>query len=384
MFQINSSNLDARPGDDIAPATGSVLFQPMETQNFLQLQIRDDQIPENDEEFSIILTGATQGARVETGFFTVIILANDAPIRFQQAEYRFDEGPGTKTVSINVYRGLAMDGSTRIGGIDSPASVNFFFLSNTAVRGQDFQSQYGQDNGRVAFASGQTVASISFDIIDDSEPEMAESFQVLLSSPTGDVVMLSPNQATIIINANDEPNGVLSFRSPDFISPPIRLVNEDNPQSIVFDVVRTGGSFGIISVEWEILHNDSLVGNVSLDLTPVRGTLTFQTGQRETQLIINVVSDTIPEPTERFVVRLIAETVQGGAKVEGITWAVIVVQDSDNYYGIVEFAAQSEQKILTTSFPRILQLTVIRTGGTEGRLSINISVTYQQSGVVLS
>ncbi|KAL3865782.1 hypothetical protein ACJMK2_043137, partial [Sinanodonta woodiana] len=382
-YLINSSNPDARPGDDIAPATGSVLFQPMETQNLLQLQIRDDQIPENDEEFSIILTGATQGARVENGVFTVIILANDAPIRFQQAEYRFDEGPGTKTVSINVYRGLALDGSTRIGGIDSPASVNFFFLSNTAVSGQDFQSQNGQDNGRVTFGSGQTVASINVNIIDDSEPEMAESFQVLLSSPTGDVVLLSPSQASIIINANDEPNGVLSFRSPNFISSPVRLVNEDNPQSIIFDIIRTGGSFGIISVDWEILRNDTAVGNVSLDLSPVRGTLTFQTGQRETQLIINVVADTVPEPTEQFLVRLIAETVQGGAKVEGITWGLIVVEDSDNFYGIVEFANQSEQRILTTSFPRILQLTVIRTGGTAGRLSINISATYQQSGLVI-
>ena len=42
------------------------------------------QIPENDEEFYVTLTSATPGARVKEAVFTIIILANDAPIRFQQ------------------------------------------------------------------------------------------------------------------------------------------------------------------------------------------------------------------------------------------------------------------------------------------------------------
>lgn len=42
------------------------------------------QIPENNEEFTLRLTGATKGARVLDTVMTIIIQANDAPIRFQQ------------------------------------------------------------------------------------------------------------------------------------------------------------------------------------------------------------------------------------------------------------------------------------------------------------
>lgn len=42
------------------------------------------QIPENDEEFTLMLTGATQGARVVITNFSITIEANDAPIRFTQ------------------------------------------------------------------------------------------------------------------------------------------------------------------------------------------------------------------------------------------------------------------------------------------------------------
>ena len=42
------------------------------------------QIPENDEHFTLVLTGASQGARVINDNFTIIISANDAPVRFQQ------------------------------------------------------------------------------------------------------------------------------------------------------------------------------------------------------------------------------------------------------------------------------------------------------------
>lgn len=42
------------------------------------------QIPENNEEFRVTLTSATQGARVTDQEMILIIQANDAPIRFQK------------------------------------------------------------------------------------------------------------------------------------------------------------------------------------------------------------------------------------------------------------------------------------------------------------
>jgi len=56
----------------------------MKCTNFTSSKLSILQIPENDEEFALVLTGATQGARVVNTNFSVVIRANDAPIRFLQ------------------------------------------------------------------------------------------------------------------------------------------------------------------------------------------------------------------------------------------------------------------------------------------------------------
>ena len=79
-------------------------------------------------------------------------------------------------------------------------------------------------------------------------------------------MLQEPSRATGIINANDNPEGVLSFRSLDFVSPPYRQLNEDLDSDAVFTVVRTGGSFGSVGVNWQIVRNDSGTGEVNHNL----------------------------------------------------------------------------------------------------------------------
>ena len=168
----------------------------------------------------------------------------------------------------------------------------------------------------------------------------------MLSNPDGDVILSNPAEAVIIINANDNPYGVLGMRSPDLISPPTVQINEDTETDISFTVVRTAGEHNIVSVDWEIIRNDSGSGDVALDLTPVRGTIVFADGERERPILVNVVTETVPEAAEQFILRLLPETVTGGAKVEGIIHGVIIIEDSDNVYGEVQFDVDEKQKLI--------------------------------------
>ena len=82
-----------------------------------------------------------------------------------------------------VNRGLEQDGMTMIGSIDEPAWVDYRLLvdgvgANGAVLGQDFRGQGGLSSGKLAFAAGQTTASLNIEIIDDIEPELEETFKV--------------------------------------------------------------------------------------------------------------------------------------------------------------------------------------------------------------
>lgn len=56
-----------------------------------------------------------------------------------------------------------------------------------------------------------------------------------------------------------------------------------------------------------------------------------------------------PEPVEYFKLQLLASSVTGGAKIGGITEATVLVEDSDDIHGLVQFAADSEQVLDTVS-----------------------------------
>jgi len=60
--------------------------------------------------------------------------------------------------------------------------------------------------------------------------------------------------------------------------------------------------------------------------------------------------DNIAEPSEQLIVKLVPESVTGGAKAEGILHGTLLIEDSDNYYGIVEFGLDTDQKINIVSW----------------------------------
>lgn len=271
------------------------------------------------------------------------------PIEFQR-EDRFDEGPGRKPVSIQVLRGIDEDGQSRIGSVNSIASVDYFLVSDTATSGLDFRGS----NGQVVFSAGETTGSIQVEILDDDDPEMEETFGIVLSGPKGDAIITYPTKINIRINANDNPNGVLSFVSSNGVSYPEVKVSEDTGGMGVFPVQRHAGSFGTVSVTWQVFRNDSTLGDVKSDITTTSGMVVFLPGQTIQRLNISVVNDILPEPTERYIVRLMPGTETGGARVEGITEGVLMVEDSDNYYGSVFLGPDQEHKIIVVKLSKFL------------------------------
>lgn len=65
--------------------------------------------------------------------------------------------------------------------------------------------------GVVTFAPGQTQASISVSVLDDELPEEQELLMLSLVSVSGDAVLVSPTQATLVIELSDDPNGLFGF-----------------------------------------------------------------------------------------------------------------------------------------------------------------------------
>ncbi|KAK6179039.1 hypothetical protein SNE40_011486 [Patella caerulea] len=382
-YEVSGTSESAVAGQDVAPTTGQITFSEGERENVLQLQVRADNIPENSEKFIVRLTSATNGASISRGEIEVIVMANDAPIQFEKANYRYDEGPGLKVTSVNIFRGLDKDGVTPLGPIDTEVSADIILVTGTAIFGRDFSGT----SSKLIFAPGTIKTNFTFEILDDLDPEVEETFKIQISNLYGDAVWGEPIEALISIGANDNPNGVISFESINGSANSMVRVNEDTFTVATFSIARNGGTFGAIAVQWEIVRHDESNELVISDVGPKSGTITFADGQKSAEIKLTIVQDSSPETTEKFLVQLKADSVVGNAKVEGIIEAELIIEDSDNVYGTVEFGPDDTNihKIITDSDSRKLRLQLTRSGGRVDNLVANVSVTFSDAeGLIMA
>lgn len=84
-----------------------------------------------------------------------------------------------------------------------------------------------QPSRTITFLPFMYTTSLRFNITDDNEPEIAESFHLILLENTikGDAVLASPNAVQVTIEPNDKPHGVLSISNSALVQP--ISINED-------------------------------------------------------------------------------------------------------------------------------------------------------------
>ncbi|KAH9498631.1 Adhesion G-protein coupled receptor V1 [Bulinus truncatus] len=377
-FMVNSSSATAVVQGDVAPASGVIVFQPQQKEGFIEIQINADDIPEAQESFFVIITSAYEeasqaGVRLNSTTLELIIAANDAPIRFSNAEYRYEEGPGNLTYSVSVTRGLMEDGSA-IGPVNGVVTVRFAFQSDSALLGADFNGI----NGVLSYGPGEINKTISFIIIDDDVPENQESFSIQLSNIQGDAVFYpaTSSSAVIIINANDNPTGTISFKPDSNGGSPTKQVNEDSFTVVQFVVQRLGGIFGNVSAEWYVDRDSGNTTAVTDDVGPRNGVLEFKEGENQAVIQLTIVQDNDPEPSELFIITLYSSTLYSVTQVQGISQARLLIEDSDNYYGTIEFGPSNDHILVTNQSGRLLQLSLTRSGGRFADLYANITVSY--------
>jgi uncharacterized delta-60 repeat protein len=126
------------------------------------------------------------------------------PMTIQFSASNYPVGEGSPSVDISI---------TRLGDTTGPASVNFTtsdlaaaqncnVLTGTASSRCDYETSIRT----ILFAAGETSKTISVFIIDDSYLEGPETFNVILSNPSG-AALGSQAAATVTITDNDIANG---------------------------------------------------------------------------------------------------------------------------------------------------------------------------------
>ncbi|XP_071506649.1 adhesion G-protein coupled receptor V1-like [Diadema antillarum] len=355
--------------NDLSPVTSTVTFQEGVSSASLVITVLADQVPENEESFTVQLTSVSGGARLNSSASTIlfVIRENDSPVRFAQTLYIVDEDSGN--INIEVLRGLSEDGTTPLGPTDGIVTVSYYLTSLGASFGQD----YVGTNGSLTFLSGETRLSVSVGILPDDTPEISEDIVFTLINPSGNAVIADPSMTVARILANDDHNGVLSFNSSGAPQGLYVVVDEETTRTVRdFVVVRSGGAFGEVTVTYQVLRDVSGASPIPESSGLVR----LQEGQRSQELSIPITQDSIPEEAEVYTVRLLPDSVTGGARVEGVTEGTLVILDSDDVYGVVQFSSDADQSIVVSSQPRRLQMLLTRSGGTVGDILVNFNVSY--------
>ncbi|XP_061116243.1 adhesion G-protein coupled receptor V1 [Conger conger] len=370
--------------EDFRPDKGNITIPPGRAVVDFSILIQDDKLPEDDEYFTVRLAGVAGGALINPNRSSIQIKINrnDSPLRFAQTTFVVSEETGV--VNITVTRGRDEDGRP-IGSDDSEVSINYAVVSGngsaSATPGLDFRDL--RANSTLVFPPHVYEAQLRFEILDDADPEIAESFQVVLleESLRGDGVLLPPAVAQVTIEPNDKPHGVLSISS-GLLTHTV-IIDEDS--TLRFEgitIVRNGGTYGNVSVEWEITRNGTVSSPVSDDLTPALGTLLFDVGQMTAAVPLNVTDDTVPEEAESFIFRLLPKTATGEAEVDEPMEMVFYLQDSDDVYGLFRFHPGEDQRIQSEPSGRFLSLSFLREGGTLGEVWLGFTVLYIPAGPV--
>jgi len=263
----------------------------------------------------------------------------------------------------------------RVSGRDGVVSVDYSTVNGSASAGSD----YIHTSGTLSWTENDDGAkTIILPIRDDDAFEGDETFTMMLSNPTGGAT-LGTSQMTVTIRNNDTAPpppptrpGVLQFSASTYIA----SEGDNTPDDIT--VTRTGGSDNSVSVQY--LTTGESTATVDSDYIGDSGTLTWSTGDDNPKsLNIELIDDEEIELTETLKLILINPT--GGAGLGSQAQATLSITDNDNVPspGTLQFSASSYSASEGDSTPN---LTVIRTDGSEGEVSVQYMPTVESTATL--
>jgi hypothetical protein len=232
------------------------------------------------------------------------------------------QAPGTLQLSSANYSVNEITGSvdivvTRSGGSDGAASVSYATSDGTAMAGSDYSAATGNLSWTDADASQR---SIMIPILNDSDVEGDEAFEIILSNVVGANSGV-PSSATVAIVDDDvAPNpGALQFSRASY------EVNESSG-SVAVTVARVGGSSGMVTVDSQT-GDGSATGDV--DFQRATSTLSWSDGDMAEKAInITILDDTNDEPDESLT--LILSNPTGGVQLPNPADVPVTILDDDS------------------------------------------------------
>lgn len=205
-------------GVDYIATNGTLSFLPGELVKSFQVRLLDDLLGEGSETVLLTLSNPSGSNTLATGTAELLIRDNEfAPGAFSlgASGYSVSENGTNVTLTIN-----------RLNGGSGLATVTYHTVDGTATGGLD----YAATNVVLAFADGEVSKTIAIGIINDLLVESSETFQVVLSNPTGGAI-LTNNTSSLVIIVDDDVSDIIPAGS--------TLVSESLTNNLTIDPGET-------------------------------------------------------------------------------------------------------------------------------------------------
>ncbi|KAK9974393.1 hypothetical protein ABG768_022494 [Culter alburnus] len=350
--------LEPTHSGDINPVQGEIIFAEGEYLKNLTLFSVPDEIPEKIENFTITLLNTTGGARLGSNLSARLsIRENDDPIYFAEpVVQRVQEG------------GVANFTILRAGLANFITTVKYRFEYGDTSPG-DFTPL--SNDSMLVFDFGEWMKNISVAVVEDDLPETDEPFYIVLFNATGDAVVYGRHTATVVIEANDDANGIFSL---DSTQKPVEEGRTNN-----FYVLRDRGHFGNVTIYWQLFANDTPL-EPHQEFLNTSGSIVFHTGEKTKPIVLEAISDKLPEFNEFYELRLI--NISGGYPGEGGKLAKkdlnasVLIPFNDDPFGVFAIAPESlerevaEDVLSVSDMLDVTSFTILRQQGTFGDVRV--------------
>jgi hypothetical protein len=215
---------------------------------------------------------------------TITILDNDVvpEVRLTQATQDVAESTGVVTVTAELTAATSV-----------PVTVPYTVSGTATGGGTDYTLD---DDGSFLIPVGLLTDTVTFQVVDDSLYELAETVVVTLGEPTN-AIPGTPDQQTITLLNNDDPPEIA------FSSPTYTVV--EGPGSAAITVTLTGATALTATVDYGTDDDSATAGE---DYEAVSGTLTFTPGITSQVFSVPILDDSAYEPRETAILLLSNET----------------------------------------------------------------------------
>ncbi|BCM93925.1 hypothetical protein IAD21_05820 [Abditibacteriota bacterium] len=284
--------------DDYTSATGTLTFAPGETSKSLTVTVQNDALDEENEAFSVLLSGS-DNASVLKGTGVATIVDDDlAP--------SISLSPTSASLTERNSGTLSMNFSVRLSA-PSGRPIQFTYQTansptNPATVGVDYVAV---NPTVVVIPPGSFGVQVPVPVNGDTLYESDEHIGIVLSRPLNAALVSGKNigDGTIL---NDDKAPSIS------ISNVQSAEGNSGTKAMLFTVKLSAPSGLPASVRYTTTNGTALAGS---DYLAVAGTLTFAPGETSKTISVLIKGDTFPEPNEQFRLVLsgaVGSTVSGG------------------------------------------------------------------------